>query len=107
MERCPHCHQPLTNVIEGVRLPKFKARLFALIEAEPGLSCGALAGRMYSAPTEHAPQSVRSHIAQINEALAKTSVHIEGRPHSGYRIERGHRIAQGHHANGEGVGRPQ
>lgn len=83
---CPHCGQLMHDVVvEGVRLPRFKAQLFALISTSPGLLPSDLAVQLNNdAPT------VRTHVSQINRALEKASAHTRitgGR--KGYRIEVG------------------
>lgn len=86
---CPHCRQPLTNLIEGVRLPKFKAQLFRHIDRHPGVSVNELAAVMYDGAERRFPVgSIRSHVSQINELLDQTSVRILGKQYQGYHVER-------------------
>jgi hypothetical protein len=82
-EFCPECHQPISHVVAGVRLPIFKARLFHFIESHPGQSC--------TEPAQHfekgSPVTIRMHISQINDALMNTAVRVRGHPYAGYHIE--------------------
>jgi hypothetical protein len=95
-EFCPECHQPLSGlVIAGVRLPKFKARLFQYIQTHPGQSSADLAEHFYTELNSNPAASIRSHIYQINEALLNTAVRIRGDHFAGYYIERGIRGAHG------------
>lgn len=87
------------HLIEGIKLPPLKTRLFEIVKAEPGLSSGEIAKRIYAAATSLSKNAVRTHIKQINVALESTGVRICGYPHGGYRIERGL------HENGQGVDR--
>ena len=88
-EFCPECHQPLSETIAGVRLPRFKARLFRFIESHPGQSSRELSLYFYG----HASGdiAIRAHIFQINDALMNTAVRIRGDRFAGYSIERPHR----------------
>jgi hypothetical protein len=88
---CPECHQPITDVVNGVRMPVFKVKLFRFIESHPGQSSGDLGKHFYpDDPLMRGPaQSIRSHIGQINDYLMDTRVRIRGGQWSGYYIDRG------------------
>lgn len=84
-DMCPCCHQPVRNVISGVPLPAFKASLFNYIEAHPGHSTKEIAAAINF---KSRPQTLKAHISQINNALARVGIRIAGRHEGGYRIHR-------------------
>jgi hypothetical protein len=91
-EFCPECHQPMPSqeVVAGVRLTAFKARLFHYIRTHPGRSGIEIAEHFHrSGETKGDPAvSIRAHILQINDALMNTPVRIRGRQWSGYYVEK-------------------
>lgn len=88
-EFCPECHQPMSDVIAGVRLTAFKVRLFNFIETHPGQSSVEIAQHFYGGRTKGNPAlSIRSHIYQINDALMSTPVRIRGKRWIGYYVEK-------------------
>lgn len=76
------------TMIEGVRLTPLKAKLFALIEGQPGMSNGEIAMAFYAAATKETMALVRQHVIQINKLMASVGVRIYGHPYVGYRVER-------------------
>ena len=79
----------MAEIVAGVRLTNFKARLFHYIRTHPGQSGVEIAehfGR--SGETKGDPAvSIRAHIYQINDALMNTTVRIGGHPWAGYHVE--------------------
>jgi hypothetical protein len=73
---CPHCRQPLINTRLGVRLSPIKARIFDAVKlaGDAGVSRASLERLLY----DHAvsAQTMKAHIAQINELLAHTDWRI-------------------------------
>jgi hypothetical protein len=72
------------EVINGVRLTTFKARLFRYIESHPGQSGTDLAVRF-----EKHVASIWSHIWQINDRFMDTEIKIRGGSGVGYYIYKG------------------
>lgn len=97
---CPHCQQPISDLVGGVRLPRFKAKMFHHIDTHPGVSVNDLAAWMYEdlSKIKHPLGSIRSHVSQTNEVLAHTGLRIHGRQYQGYNIVR-------RNENGQGVDR--
>lgn len=88
---CPECHRPLPkDAVEGVNLTRLKASLFRYIEAHPGQTSTELGYHFYSDSRGSPARAVRSHIHQINEALADVGVRIQGGHLTGYHIVRQH-----------------
>jgi transcriptional antiterminator len=82
-EFCPQCHQPISQVVAGVRLPIFKAELFHFIESHPGQSSGDLAQHF-----SKRKETIRVHIWQINDELMDIGVKIRGSMFTGYYVEK-------------------
>lgn len=81
---CPHCGQRLPLRRLGVRLPPVKAHIVELIQH--GVSCNTIAQRLGKSPN-----TIKTHIWQINELLEDTGVRIvggSGRDSTTYRITR-------------------
>lgn len=89
-EFCPECHQPMTNVVDGVRLPKFKATLLDYIESHPGQS-GNEIGQHFG----RGQKCIQSHIYQLNDALMNTGLRVQGGYTTGYHLYRCDRGADG------------
>jgi hypothetical protein len=73
----------MSDVIAGVRLPIFKARLFHFIRSHPGQSSLDL-GQHF----EKEANNIKVHIYQINDALMNTRFQIRGGKFAGYYIEK-------------------
>lgn len=78
---CPECHQPMSNVVHGIRLPVFKAALFKHIEKRPDWS-----GQELASYFDKSDACIRSHIWQINDLLMDTGISIRGGSKFGYSI---------------------
>lgn len=83
---CPECHQPMAEVVAGVRLTAFKVRLFRYIETHPGQSSIEIAEHFYGHARGDPALCIRSHIYQINDALMNTPIQIRGHQWSGYHV---------------------
>jgi hypothetical protein len=76
---CPHCHQPVPECRAGVRLSPLKAHIFDVIKRAgfngipiEDINAICFDGRATAV-------NVRTHIHQINDALAGTDFQIRGK----------------------------
>jgi len=83
-EFCPECHQPMAEVVAGVRLTSFKAELFRFIESHPGQSSIDLAQHF----SKTSPHTIKAHIQQINDALMNTRFRIRSTKFTGYYVDK-------------------
>lgn len=86
---CPECHQPMAEVVAGVRLTALKARLFRYIETHPHQSSAEIAAHFYGRARGDPALTVRSHIYQINDALMNTPLRIRGGQWIGFYVDKG------------------
>jgi hypothetical protein len=71
----------------GVLLSPIKLRIFDLIVTRPGITTRSLATILFPHNIEHAAlDNVRSHVRQINMALAESSFFIKGKSGHGFRL---------------------
>jgi hypothetical protein len=71
----------------GVPLSPIKLRIFDLIATQPGITTREIARTMFPLREEHsAHDNVRTHVCQINVALANTSFSIKGKSGKGFRL---------------------
>jgi hypothetical protein len=85
--RCPSCRQLLLNQRAGVHLSALKTHLFDVIErAGPdGITVEDLNAICFGG--DSTAVNIRTHIGQINDALAGTDIRIRGdNPRGFYRI---------------------
>jgi hypothetical protein len=69
---CPLCHQPISTLRFGVRLPPHKAALVDRIKAagDPGISTAELiGGELYRDRRPVHPTTIKAHVDQINDLL--------------------------------------
>jgi hypothetical protein len=72
---CPHCHRPLPREPRaGVPLTSLKSRIFDLVKLSQGISSAEINAIVFDGKAK--PSTVKSHIYQINEALAESGVSI-------------------------------
>jgi hypothetical protein len=72
---CPHCHQPLPRKLRaGTPLTQLKARIFDLVRLSNGISSDEINSIVFEGKARRT--TIRSHIYQINEALAESGVSI-------------------------------
>jgi hypothetical protein len=72
---CPHCHQPLPRKPRaGVPLTQLKARIYDLIKLSHGISRDEINTIVFDGKA--GPHTIKSHIYQINEALAESGISI-------------------------------
>ena len=71
---CSHCHQPLPELRAGVRLSALKARIFDAIEraGSNGITIEDINAICFDG--QASAVNVRTHIHQINDALAGSAV---------------------------------
>jgi hypothetical protein len=76
---CPHCHQPLAWVREGVRLTEIKAMIFDAVKlsGEEGVSSATLLATVYVQRPQPSIRAIKSHMYQINELLADVGYRIK------------------------------
>ena len=75
---CPHCHQPMPEWRAGVRLSPLKAHIFDVIKRADceGVSIETINALCFDGCSTAV--NVRTHIHQINDALAGTDIQIRG-----------------------------
>lgn len=88
---CPECHQrlPKDETVDGVRLTKFKAKLFELVKRQPGMSARELAREVYQGEIRvDQARAIRAHVSQTNVELelGNARVRLKGHPYGGYRV---------------------
>jgi hypothetical protein len=72
---CPHCHQPLPRKPRaGAPLTALKARIFDLVRLSSGIRTDEINAIVFNGKARRT--TIRSHIWQINEALAESGVEI-------------------------------
>jgi hypothetical protein len=80
-EQCPHCHQPINKVRLGVPLTPLKAAIFdAIRRAGPdGIDTDILFWLVFGERERPVSrQTLKSHVWQINDAIADTGFRIKG-----------------------------
>ena len=79
ISRCPHCDQPLPESRAGVRLSPLKARMFDVIKRADsnGITIEDINAICFDGRATAV--NVRTHIHQINDALAGTDFQIRGK----------------------------
>jgi DNA-binding winged helix-turn-helix (wHTH) protein len=78
MATCPRCHQPIKHERCGVYLPPRKAAIIdALKDAgDEGISLDKFIAVVWKAGKRRTPNTVYSHISQLNSLLVNTSYAI-------------------------------
>jgi hypothetical protein len=84
--RCDCCGQIIPVGRMGVVLSPFKARIFDLIKARPGISRKELCYELYESVTQANLMTTGAHVAQLRQAFSETDILIRARTHHGYRI---------------------
>ena len=76
---CPHCRQPLPESREGVRLSPLKAHIFDVIKRadREGIAVETINALCFDGCSTAV--NIRTHIYQINDALAGTDLEIRGK----------------------------
>jgi hypothetical protein len=80
---CPHCQQPMPQWRAGVRLSPLKARIFDAIKraGADGIRIEDINAICFDGLSTNV--NVRTHIHQINDALAETDIQIYGGGNTG------------------------
>lgn len=76
---CPHCHQPMPEERAGARLSPLKAHIFDVVKraACEGVSIETINALCFDGCSTAV--NIRTHIFQINDALAGTDLQITGK----------------------------
>jgi DNA-binding response OmpR family regulator len=96
MPICPRCHQPIRDERCGVYLPPRKSRIMDVLIAagDIGISTPDLINAVW-ADEPRSPNTLKSHITQLNDLLAGTDFHVRsdraGRQPAMYYLTRGKR----------------
>jgi DNA-binding winged helix-turn-helix (wHTH) protein len=77
MATCPRCHQPIRHERFGIYLPPRKARIMDVIAAAGDIGIG-VEELIYAVwgDVPRTPQTLKSHICQLNDALENSGVSI-------------------------------
>jgi DNA-binding winged helix-turn-helix (wHTH) protein len=79
MPICPRCHQPIRQERFGVYLPPRKARIIDVLEeaGEAGVSIDQFVAAVWTKDEgKRAPQTVKSHISQLNGLIAESGFKV-------------------------------
>jgi hypothetical protein len=75
---CKSCHQPVGHTRAGVRMSPLKAAIFDTIKGagDEGITAWAVLSAVYDGRSPPNVNSIKSHIAQINDLLEETDFKI-------------------------------
>jgi hypothetical protein len=79
---CPCCGQPMPQIRCGVRLPPLKAAIFDRVESAgaDGVAAESIWWSVYPDQRDRPGiNTIKSHVGQINEAIADPAFHIRSR----------------------------
>jgi DNA-binding winged helix-turn-helix (wHTH) protein len=78
MPKCPRCHQPIRHERCGIYLPPRKARIIDVlaIAGDAGVGMNDLIYAVWDDYDARSPQTVKSHISQLNDFLTETDYWI-------------------------------
>ena len=95
MPKCPRCNQPIRNERFGIYLPWRKARIVDVLAAagDDGVGVEDLMVKVWGSSNQRTRRTVASHISQLNDLFAGTTVSVRSERRRMYFLEREKRAA--------------